>query len=226
MAGSAGPNIVENGLILALDAADKNSYIGSGTTWKDLSGNAYNGTLTNGPTFSNTNGGIINFDGTNDYGDCGNVLASLTNLSLECFVKFGIQSTSFNGIISKTLSNADGYEIRTSNGATSTTTIVEFRYVGDNASIGFGTLTNGIWYHLIATGTNGSQKTYINGAQAYSNTVALSPSANSNSLVIGKLAYAGLYANMSMGCARIYNRVLTATEVLQNYNATKTRFGL
>ena len=220
------PQIVTSGLVLVLDAANKVSYTGSGTSWYDLSGNGYNGTLTNGPTFSNINGGTLNFDGTDDYATFGNVLANLTNLSLECFVKFGIQSTSFNGIISKTLSNADGYEIRTSNGATSTTTIVEFRYVGDNASIGFGTLTNGIWYHLVATGTNGSQKTYINGVQAYSNTVALSPSANSNSLVIGKLAYAGLYANMSMGYARIYNRVLTATEVLQNYNATKTRFGL
>lgn len=199
MAGSAGPNIVENGLVFAVDAADKNSYIGSGTTWKDVSGNAYSGTLTNGPTFSNTNGGVINFDGTNDYVTFGNVLASLTNLSLECFVKFGIQSTSFNGIISKTLSNADGYEIRTSNGATSTTTIVEFRYVGDNASIGFGTLTNGIWYHLVATGTNGSQKTYINGVQVGSGTTALSPSANSNSLLIGQLAYAWIIRKHEYG---------------------------
>jgi hypothetical protein len=62
-----GPNIVRSGLALALDAADKNSYRGTGTTWKDLSGNAYNGTLTNGPTFSNINGGTIVFDGTNDY---------------------------------------------------------------------------------------------------------------------------------------------------------------
>lgn len=226
MAISRGPKLVTNGLVFCVDAADKNSYIGSGTTWTDVSGNAYNGTLTNGPTFNGSNGGGIVFDGVDDYADFGNVLASLTNLSLECFVKFGTQSTSFNGIISKTLSNADGYEIRTSNGATSTTTIVEFRYVGDSASIGFGTLTNGIWYHLVATGANGSQKTYINGVQAGSNTIALSPSANSNSLVIGKLAYAGLYANMTMGCARIYNRALTATEILQNYNATKTRFGL
>jgi hypothetical protein len=226
MAISRGPKIVTNGLVLALDAADKNSYVSGSTTWNDLSGYNYNGTLTNSPTFSNTNGGIISFNGTSQYIDCGNVLASLTNLSLECFVKFGTQSSSFNGIISKTLSNADGYEIRTSNGATSTTTIVEFRYVGDSASIGFGTLTNGIWYHLVATGANGSQKTYINGVQAGSNTIALSPSANSNSLVIGKLAYAGLYANMSVGYTRIYNKVLSATEVLQNYNATKTRFGL
>lgn len=194
--------------------------------WRDLSGNGNNGVLTNKPTYDTNNKGNFSFNGTSQYIDCGNVLASLTNLSLECFIKFGTQSTSFNGIISKTLGNADGYEIRTSNGATSTTTIVEFRYVGDSASIGFGTLTNGIWYHLVATGANGSQKTYINGVQAGSNTIALSPSANSNSLVIGKLAYSTLYANMIMAYARIYNRVLTASEVIQNYEATKTRFGL
>ena len=225
MAGFSGPNIVENGLVLALDAADKNSYKGSGTNWKDLSGNSYNGTLTNGPTFSNTNGGVINFDGTDDYVDCGNVLASLTNLTLECFVKFGTQSTSYNGIISKTLSNANGYEIRTA-GYTSTTTTAQFRYVGDNGSPDFGALTNGIWYHLTATGILGSQLVYINGSIYNSGTYAGTPSANSNSLVIGKLAYAGLYANMTMGFARIYNRALSASEILQNYNVTKTRFGL
>ena len=62
-----GPRIVRNGLIMALDAADKNSYIGSGTVWNDVSGNGNNGTLTNGPTFSNANGGCIVFDGVDDY---------------------------------------------------------------------------------------------------------------------------------------------------------------
>jgi hypothetical protein len=227
MALSRGPKIVTNGLVLALDAADKNSYKGSGTTWKDLSGNGYNGTLTNGPTFSNVNRGVIVFDGTNDYVTFGNVLASLTSLSLECFVKFGTQSTSFNGIISKTLSNADGWEIRTGNGQTSTTTDLQFRYVGDNVALGFNTtFTNGVWYHLMTTGRSGSQVVYVNGNQVNSGTSASTPSANTNSLVIGQLAYAGLYANMTMGYARIYNRALTATEVLQNYNATKSRFGL
>ena len=225
MAGSSGPNIVENGLVFAVDAADKNSYIGSGTTWKDVSGNAYSGTLTNGPTFSNTNGGVINFDGTNDYVTFGNVLASLTNLSLECFVKFGLQSTNFNGIISKTLDNTNGYEIRTTS-YTSTTTNVQFRYVGDTAATGAVALSNGVWFHLIATGASGSQILYVNRVNNISNTVGSTPSSNSNSLLIGQLAYAGLYANMSMGYARIYNRVLTATEVLQNYRATKSRFGL
>ena len=221
---SRGPKIVSSGLVLCLDAANKVSYPGSGTVWRDLSGNNNTGTLTNGPTFNAGNQGGIVFDGTDDYVDCGNVLASLTNLTLECFVKFGTQATSFNGIISKTLNNTDGWEIRTA-GYTSTTTTAQFRYVGDNGSSDFGALTNGIWYHLTATGILGSQLVYINGSIYNSGTYAGTPSANSNSLVIGKLAYAGLYANMSMGYARIYNRALTATEILQNYNATKGRFG-
>ena len=67
MSGKSGPDIVENGLVLCLDAANKLSYPGSGTTWRDLSGNSNTGTLTNGPTFSAANQGSIVFDGVNDY---------------------------------------------------------------------------------------------------------------------------------------------------------------
>jgi hypothetical protein len=220
-----GPKTTTNGLVFCVDVADKNSYPGSGTTWSDVSGTDNTGTLTNGPTFNSANGGSIVFDGTDDYVNYGNVLAGLTNLTLECFVKFGTQSTSYNGIISKTLDNTNGWEIRTG-GYTSTTTTAQFRYVGDNGSPDFGALTNGIWYHLTATGILGSQLVYINGSIYNSGTYAGIPSANSNSLVIGKLAYAGLYANMSLAYARIYNRALTASEIQQNYNATKSRFGL
>ena len=67
MAGSTGPDIVTDGLVFAVDAANKKSYPGSGTTWTDLSGNGYDGTLTNDPTFNSSNGGSIVFDGTDDY---------------------------------------------------------------------------------------------------------------------------------------------------------------
>ena len=62
----ANGKIVTDGLVLSLNAADRNSYPGSGTTWTDTSGNGNNGTLTNGPTFNSGNGGYIQFDGTND----------------------------------------------------------------------------------------------------------------------------------------------------------------
>ena len=225
MASSGGPDTITNGLVLTLDAANKLSYAGTGTTWYDLSG-TNNGTLTNSPTFSGTNLGNFSFNGTTQYVDCGNVLASLTNLTLECFVKFGTQSALYGGVISKTLSNADGWEIRV-NSYTSTTTDLLFRYVGDNVTIGFNTnFNNGTWYHIVATGTNGSQKTYVNGIQVNSATSLSSPSANSNSLLLGKLTYASLYVNMTLGYAKIYNRALTAVEVLQNYSDTKSRFGI
>jgi hypothetical protein len=70
MASSIAPNIVTDGLVMYLDAANTKSYPGSGTTWNDLSGNSNNGTLINGPTF-NPNGGI-DFDGTDDYINFGN----------------------------------------------------------------------------------------------------------------------------------------------------------
>ena len=67
MAFANGGSIVTNGLVLALDASDRNSYVSGSTTWNDMSGNSYNGTLTNGPTFNSGSGGSIVFDGSNDY---------------------------------------------------------------------------------------------------------------------------------------------------------------
>ncbi len=61
-------NIVKDGLVLALDAAKKDSYPGTGTIWRDISGNSYSGSLENGPIFDNTTGsGVIVLDGTNDH---------------------------------------------------------------------------------------------------------------------------------------------------------------
>ena len=73
MAFNRGPKIVTQGLVLALDAASNNSYPGSGTTWKDLSGNNNTGTLVNGPTFSSANGGTFILDGSNDYINAGSI---------------------------------------------------------------------------------------------------------------------------------------------------------
>ena len=75
MASFSGPNLEVEGLVLCLDAANTNSYPGSGTTWTDTSGKGNDGTLTNGPTFSSDYGGKFNFDNSNDYVDCGNILS-------------------------------------------------------------------------------------------------------------------------------------------------------
>ena len=89
MSGISGPKIITSGCVLSLDAADKLSYKGSGTSWYDLSGNSNTGTLTNGPTFSAGNQGNIVFDGVDDYLITANQpLTNNSSFTLECFVNF------------------------------------------------------------------------------------------------------------------------------------------
>ena len=88
MACSGGPDAINTNLVLALDAANKVSYSGTGTNWYDLSGTANSGSLKNSPTFSGGNGGSIVFDGTDDYVVSGNVNVSNTNvISVDMWVK-------------------------------------------------------------------------------------------------------------------------------------------
>ncbi len=217
--------VITSGLVWYVDAGNPASYVSPSTTWFDIGPSGYNGTLTNGPTYSSLDGGSIVFDGTNDYADFGNVLASLTNLTLECWVKCDSQVRNFNGILSKTASNSDGWEIRTASGFTATTTEIQFRYVGDLATTAVFTATNGIWYHFVATGQFGAQRFYVNGNQTGSQAFNINTTVNTQPLSIGKLAYSPRYFKGNVAIARIYNRVLSAAEVTQNFNAQKARFG-
>ena len=102
MAYNNGPRIVTNGLVFSVDAADRNSYPGSGTTWTDVSLSGNNGTLTNGPTFSSTYGGGIVLDGINDYVSI-NDAASLEPATAICLEAVFTHSTlnNYNVIICK-----------------------------------------------------------------------------------------------------------------------------
>ena len=81
-----GPSIVTDGLVFYVDAANENSYPGSGTDWADLSGDA-TATLTNGPTYSSNNGGYIDFDGSNDHVEVTGInVSALSTFTLEAWV--------------------------------------------------------------------------------------------------------------------------------------------
>ena len=233
-----GPQIVRNGLVLALDAADRNSYPGSGTTWTDLSGNGYNGTLTNSPTFSNSNGGSIIFDGTNDYTSTSLDLSwnNTNSVSISMWIKTGnlSQSKGFLGTGNFEWQFRQGQYA----GANSDLVFVYWDNSGGhtNGSIpsmsGFFDDTN--WKHLTMTWNNSNSTIlfYKNGTQIFSQVYG-NPSANrvsSELMQIGGNVYSwdgvGAYWNGSFSNIQTYNRALSATEVLQNYNATKTRFGL
>jgi len=218
-----GPKIVTNGIVLALDAADKLSYPGSGTSWRDLSGNNNNGTLTNGPTFSATNGGCIVFDGVDDYVDVSN--ASTLNSNTQT-INIWYNATTLPGraatIICKhnTVDSTNGYNIFAGNSA-------QIKPATGTTDIGTGGGVVSTWYFLTLTFTINSSATFyinaVNNASAAIGNFTMS----SNSLRIGRSpdsfwsVFTGKIANVS-----VYNRVLSASEISQNYNATKSRFGL
>ena len=98
--GSSGP-IITSGLVLFLDAGNTSSYPGSGTTWTDLSGNGNNGTLTNGPTYTSSNGGAIVFDGINDFVNSGSSISLPGDISVFAWVYASSFNTDWNLIVTK-----------------------------------------------------------------------------------------------------------------------------
>ncbi len=219
------PPIVTDGLVFAVDAANKKSYPGSGTTWKDLSGNSNNGTLINGPTFDSGNGGSIVLDGTDDRVDVSNISTSDFNgeATLLCWLVCGSNSpeSARTGIF------GFGSSVHRSH------------YVWTNGKAYFDTFRNNrvenfdlssldrTTPHLLAITTKSGGNWNL-----YQNTTVVKTVAAESTIVwdnpsIGAdgsteaFRFDGKFFTFSL-----YNRELSAAEILQNYNALKSRFGL
>jgi len=215
----ANGKIVNSGLVLALDAADRNSYPGSGTTWNDVSGNGNNGTLINGPTFSNNS---IVFDGTNDYVNINQTLS--TPITIIGFIRYTDQSKTLNTFINSNPHNTLDISLNRTG-------------IGDiHVYIGNGTSWAGIlvssvnmvinkWYQVSFTSTGTSSTLYLNGNSV--GTSVHSPSGWGSNYYLGTIIIvSGEYLKGNIGNTFIYNRALSSQEILQNYNAQKSRFGL
>lgn len=231
---SDGPIIVTNGLVLSLDAADKNSYPGSGTAWNDLSGNANSGSLVASPTFSNVRGGNLTFNGTSQYASGSQSISFPTGsqaLTIEAWVN--VQETGIGTIF--------GYGIDTS-GNRVELGIRASNYVVvaiANSAYGFAEADNlNSWIHLVAIpGTLNSQTImYKNGVQK---SVVLQSGTDLTRNISTVTRYfvgngpdptgapgATFYLSGSVATVKLYNRALSATEIAQNYDAQKSRFGL
>jgi hypothetical protein len=224
--------IVTDGLIFNVDAGFTSSYPRSGTSIYDVSINTNNGTLTNGPTFNIDNGGSIVFDGVDDYINCGNdsVITSITNqLTIGGFVRFtnlgnyrrfifkdngtqGVMELFYNVNVNKL-----DFEIVTSTRTflRSTTTPV----------------VNQI-YNLVGTYDGSNMKIYVNGIleNTTSKTGNINQGTPSGSLFLGNTnGFSNPFSFYLAGNiynAQIYNRALTQSEITQNFNAQKGRFGL
>jgi hypothetical protein len=247
-----GPKLITDGLVLCLDAADSLSYPGSGTTWTDLSGNGNNGTLNNGPTYSN---GVLTFDSTDDNTSFPfdlTYIPALSNFSIEIWVKLTSYPTALskaNGSGSKTRAGVligaayyGGTAIYWTGNETGTACNM-FAYIrGTDAyrTTSLYSLSLNTWTHLTLVNNYSSSllQFYVNGS-LYDQVTG--PTAEYNSSYISTAGNIGIskpqvdgggtlnysYLRCDIGTAKIYkNKALTAAEIQQNFNALRGRFGI
>lgn len=204
--------IVTSGLILNLDAAQLRSYPTTGTTWTDLSGNGNNATLINSPTYSTLGGGSILFNGTNSYAS-GNIQNSST-FTINIWAR-NINNTIGGGFISTATSPATSFNTYIQIGGGTR----PFQF---NAASLTTTATTNQWVMLTGVQLATTQQLYINGSSV--KTIAF-VNILGDYYNLGRRTD-GVYLNTYISNVQIYNRDLSATEVAQNYNALKSRFGL
>lgn len=226
-----GPKLVTSRLILSLDAADKISYPGSGTAWNDLSGNGYNATAINSPSFLNEKNGVMSFDGVNSRYETG--YSTVTN-------PFGNNSTweawasctqsvntynMFMGAFLPYFSFYGGNYVYFSN------------YIGNtqrSINTAANSITLGVWYHMCFTceydtGANSTtMKIFLNGSLGAQNSFSgAQTTTGATKFSVGDGMGATWYPFQGkVSNVRIYNRTLSASEILQNFNALRGRFGI
>lgn len=222
MASIGGPNIIEDGLVLYLDAANAKSYPGSGTTWSDLSGNGNNGTLTNGPTFSSENNGTIVLDGVNDRVIVSNNSSLNVDKFTLSFVVYPKSSSTKEMVIrhSNETSGVGPFEVYQSGLSI---------YVRHNGA-SIGGISNGLilnkWNYIQLTYNKQYMRLYLNGVKSME--VSRNVATNSS---IGPLCIGGYYDGSysfdgKIASVSLINTDLTEQQILQNFNATKSRFDL
>jgi hypothetical protein len=221
------PKTVTDGLVLYLDAANPKSYVSGSPTWIDISKNSNNGTLTNGPTYSTANNGSIVFDGVDDY-VATNFIPSSSDYT---FCVWGKSSS--GGFSNRILGNGDStaglhgadiiwaystniiYSVRR-NGANNATRDIQSSVIAN--------LATG-WHYIVVTYNSST------GSVLYCDTIRVGSNAvtgftSTLPFRIGRDGNGADKFNGNVSQVSVYNRALSATEILQNYNATKTRFGL
>lgn len=221
----ANGQIATNGLVCAIDASDRTSYPGSGATIYDVSGNAKNGTLTGGTTYSSDYGGVLNFNGVNStvsFG-IGNTFFPLNSFTTDIWFqsKGTVPTTGTQpGLFGFT------YGIRLAVNSTNLTFYVNST-LSTNDSTNYRDNQN--WYNVVCQSTPTNMYIYVNGILKNSTTHTWTGVTNwpTNTWNIGRdNNNSNLFFTGSVASHKLYNRALSQQEITQNYNAQKSRFGL
>ena len=233
---SAGPDLIQDGLVYSVDATDKNSYPGSGTVWYDLV-HENNGTLTNGPTLvsDGTSGDYINCDGTNDYIEVGNVAEIKQAINETFTISFWVRPNSggsgyrcvfgfMNG------DNTAGGGVETVSG----TRQYKFWVADDNNWAGpqcTSNATDNVWCQIVSTSDGSTLRIYFNAVQEDTEERGgcgdITAAGNIRlGCHAGITADGNRYHKGGIGNVQVYNRALSALEVTQNFEAQRIRYGV
>jgi hypothetical protein len=219
-----GGNVLNDNVLIYFDATNTKSYISGSTIWNDLSPKQYNGSLINGPIFTYNNFGYLSFDGVDDYVEIPytGILTNKNNFTISMWV----YPTSLTGIrplfVNYYVGNLE----------------VLFRF--NNNDLQFFTFTTSLiggttqsystlnqWVNVVATYDGTTMKTFVNGTESptsFSQTGGLSVS--TLPYLIGRYSSPTEYRfEGRVSNTIVYNRSLTSSEILQNFNATKSCFG-
>jgi hypothetical protein len=208
--------IVTSGLLLNLDAGNASSYPGTGTTWTDLTGNGYNGTLVNGPAYNaSINGGAFLFDGVNDYISIPSPNLTSTNYTVMSVGRY-VNVAAGGRLVS---ANVNNWLMGQWTGTTE-----NYYAEGWVSSVSAGASDTN-WRILAATGniSADSYSLYVNGTNTVTNAGG---SQGPNGFSLGRYNGGSEYSNSYISVLLVYNRVLTQEEITQNYNYYRSRFGL
>ena len=223
MALSHAPSLVTDGLIIYLDANNSSSYAGTGSTWYDLSGNGRHASLISSPTYEGFGlGKYLSFDGSSNYAT---IPYTITDNSITVgfwyYSKIFSSNSSLDALISNYTSGISGFDVRLNS---STTINLAISFSLSESQVSFGTINNNTWYYVVFTYDGATIKTYLDGVLKNS-TNKVGTRDNGTQICIGTSAFdTGRKATCGIPQVMIYNRALSDSEILQNYNATKKRY--
>jgi hypothetical protein len=243
---SVTPGIVTSGLVLSLDAGQVASYPGSGTTLTDLSGSSNNGTLVNGVGYSN---GDLIFDGVDDYINTSFTYQNNNDYTMNCWINTSVsQRCGLIGFRRQFISNnwfqtqlyitgdifagTSGNYLKLDDFTRATTNPLvysAYRSIYLNTE----SITTGTWRHIAISSDSAGTRMYVDGQlKLEDNTVPSATRLEPANFIIGAAGnypsgiLSGYYYNGKMSGVGFYNRALTASEIQQNFNALRGRFGI
>lgn len=228
--------VITDGLVVAIDPASRLSYPGSGTTITNQVNSSLNGTLTNGPTFTSSGASsYITTDGTNDYITFGNNTAfqftGTSSFSLDVWV-YPLAVGNYTRLINRESTVGglrDGYNAWFHN-ASGTYYLGFERFALGVADPPSPIISNpiGAWHHCVFTYDGSRNRTYYDGVLIATGGTTVVSTTNTTAILAlgGAVEYGGNFSNTRFGPFKVYNTVLSAAQVTQNYNALRGRYGL